>query len=60
MTLFEITIGGRRFAVARVADGRDQFYQTYYVDGQDVPVYQYLKMIAVARETQARTAITPG
>ena len=42
MKLFEITVAGRRFAVAREADG-DQFYQTYYVDGRDVPVQHYLK-----------------
>jgi hypothetical protein len=50
MKLFEITIAGRRFAVAREADG-DQFYQTYYVDGRDVPVQHYLKMIALAMGT---------
>jgi hypothetical protein len=44
MKLFEITVAGRRFAVAREADG-DQFYQTYYVDGRDVPVQHYLKMM---------------
>ena len=44
--LFEITVAGRRFVVAREAGG--QFYQTYYVDGRDVPVQHYLKMIAMA------------
>jgi hypothetical protein len=44
MKLFEITVAGRRSEVAREADG-DQFYQTYYVDGRDVPVQHYLKMM---------------
>ena len=51
MKLFEITVAGRRFAVARQAGGGDQFYQTYYVDGRDVPVQHYLRMIATAMGT---------
>jgi hypothetical protein len=51
MKLFEITVAGRRFAVAREAGDSDQFYQTYYVDGRDVPVQHYLRMIAIAMGT---------
>jgi hypothetical protein len=51
MRLFEITVAGRRFAVVREAGGGDQFYQTYYVNGRDVPVQHYLKMIAMAMGT---------
>ena len=48
MKLFEIVVAGQRFEVAREPGGGNQFYQTYYVDGRDVPVQHYLKMIAMA------------
>jgi hypothetical protein len=48
MKLFEIIVAGQRFAVAREAGNGDQVHQTYYVDGRDVPVQQYLTMIAMA------------
>jgi protein-disulfide isomerase-like protein with CxxC motif len=48
MKLFEIVVAGQRFAMAREPGGANQFYQTYYVDGRDVPVQHYLKMIAMA------------
>jgi len=48
MKLFEIVVAGQRFAVTREPSGGNQFYQMYYVDGRDVPVQHYLKMIATA------------
>ena len=48
MKLFEIVVAGQRFAVTREPSGGNEFYQMYYVDGRDVPVQHYLKMIAVA------------
>jgi hypothetical protein len=57
MKLFEITIAGRRFTVAREPGERDQFYQTYTVDGRDVPVHLYLKMIAMAVTEERRSGV---
>jgi hypothetical protein len=51
MKLFEIVVAGQRFAVAREPSIGNQFNQTYYVDGRDVPVQHYLKMIAIAMST---------
>jgi len=57
MKLFEIVVAGQRFAVAREPGGGNQFYQTYYVDGRDVPVQHYLKMIAMAMGTYGDPAL---
>ena len=48
MTLFEITIAGRRFSVSRELDCHDGCHQTYFVDGREVPVRRYLALIAMA------------
>jgi hypothetical protein len=55
--LFEITVGGRRFAVGRAvaataSDDDTEYYQTYFVDGRDVPVEHYLRTIAMAVKEQ--------
>ena len=51
MTLFDITIAGRRFSVARELHADNQFHQRYSVDGRDVPVQQYLELVATAVAT---------
>jgi hypothetical protein len=48
MKLFDITIGGRRFSVARERNEQNQFYQTYSVDGREVSVQRYLELVAIA------------
>ena len=48
MKLFEITIAGRLFAIARELDDCNQFRQTYYVDGRKVRVQHYLKLLTDA------------
>jgi hypothetical protein len=48
MTLFDITIAGRRFSIARELHGDNQFHQRYSVDGRDVPVQRYLELVATA------------
>jgi hypothetical protein len=49
MTIFDITIAGRRFSVARERYGHSEFYQLYSVDGCKVPVQRYLELIGMAR-----------
>ena len=46
--LFEITLAGRLFAVARELDDCNQFRQTYYVDDRKVPVQYYLELLTDA------------
>jgi hypothetical protein len=48
MKLFDITIAGRRFSVAREPGEHNLCHQTYSVDGREVPVQRYLELIAVA------------
>jgi hypothetical protein len=48
MKLFEITIAGRRFSVARELGAHNECHQTYSVDGREVPVERYLELIAMA------------
>jgi len=48
MTLFDITIAGRRFSIERELHPDHQFYQRYSVDGRDVPVQRYLELVATA------------
>ena len=48
MKLFDITIAGRRFSVAREPGEHNQFHQTYTVDGREVPVQRYLELVAIA------------
>ena len=47
VNLFEITVAGRLFTVARELDDCNQFHQAYYVDGDRVPVQHYLQLLAV-------------
>lgn len=47
MKLFEITVAGQRFSVAREFDEHNEFHQTYSVDGREVPVARYLELIGL-------------
>jgi hypothetical protein len=56
--LFEITIAGRLFAVAREMDDCNQFRQTYYVNGRSVPVQDYLTLLTDAGPARRRRGRT--